>query len=468
MEPLFLCPLPPLDRNADQTLAVQLYRALLAAIRAGDLPGRLPSSRAAAKVLGVARNTVNAAYDLLAAEGAIAIRRGAAPTILSPAAPRPTPAARNDLPRLSGRGRAIASLGEDRDRPGPMAPGQPDPDLFPRDLWARLLRRAARLTSGAALGYRHYAGLPALRETLARRLAADRGMVVTADQILITPGAQASLTLLAMTLGDPGETALIEDPGYSGAKAAFRTAGLALHPLPVDTDGADCGQAPAARLIYLTPANQYPLGTRLSLARRAAVLAHARRHDAVIIEDDYDSEFLWHGRPIAAFQPEAPERIVTIGTAAKALAPGLRLGWIVAPPGLAPALAAAQRTLGLAANVHAQSALAALIEDGRYRAHLSRIAATYGERGRAFARALRAIPGVEVAEPSGGVQLAIRLTPGTEARAHTALIKAGFAPAALSTFCIGSGQEGLVAGFGDATPERIADFSAVLARALSC
>ncbi|MCY1127421.1 PLP-dependent aminotransferase family protein [Frigidibacter sp. RF13] len=466
MEPLFLKPLPPLDRSADQTLTVQLYRALLAAIRAGDLTGSLPSSRAAAGVFGVARNTVNAAYELLEAEGAVTIRRGAAPVILGRAAPTPTLPIRNDLPRLSERGRSIAASGEDRDRAGPMTPGQPDPDLFPRDLWARLLRRAARLTAGAALGYRHYTGLPALQEALARRLTTDRGMVVTPEQILVTPGAQASLTLLALTLGDPGDTALIEDPGYSGAKMAFRLAGLKLHPLPVDAEGADCGPAPAARLIYLTPANQYPLGVRLSLARRAAFLDHARRHDAVIVEDDYDSEFLWHGRPIAAFQPEAPERIVTIGTAAKALTPGLRLGWIVAPPGLAAALAAAQRSLGLAANVHAQAALAALIEDGRYRAHLFRIAATYGERGRAFARALRAIPGVEAADPSGGVQLTIRLPAGSEAAAHAAVLGAGFAPAALSAFCIGPGQSGLVAGFADATPERIAGFCAALARAL--
>jgi GntR family transcriptional regulator / MocR family aminotransferase len=467
MEPLFLHRLAPVDRGSDRTLTVQLYRTLLTAIRAGELSGRLPSSRAAAGMLGVARNTVNAAYDLLSAEGAIAIRRGAAPVVVGLATPRAAPVPRNDVPHLSARGRAIAALGEDRDRPGLMAPGQPDPELFPRDLWAGLLRRTARLTSGEALGYRHYVGLPALREALARRLATDRGMVLHPDQILVTPGAQASLALLALTLGEPGETALVEDPGYSGAKAAFCAAGLRPRPLPVDAEGADCGQAPAARLIYLTPANQYPLGVRLSLARRAAFLDHARRHDAFMIEDDYDSEFLWHGRPIAAFQPDAPERIITIGTAAKALAPGLRLGWIVAPPAIATALAAAQRTLGLAANVHAQAALARLIEDGRYRAHLSRIATTYGDRGRAFARALRTIPGVEVADPSGGVQLAIRLPTGAEAAAHAALSRAGFAAAPLSAFCIGSDLTGLVAGFGDATPERIARFCAVLARTLT-
>ena len=467
MEPLTLTRLAALDRASDQPLAVQLYRALLGAIRSGVAVGTLPSSRATADALGIARNTVNTAYDLLRAEGAVAIRQGAAPLIIAPDRPLPAPPLRNDLPLAASRGRAIAFLSADRDLVGLMAPGQPDPDLFPRDDWARALRRAARLTPPEAQGYRHYTGLPALRDTLAHRLTKDRGMGVRPEQILITPGAQASLTLLALALAEPGDRALVEDPGYAGAKSAFLTAGLTLHPMPVDADGADCGQSPPARLIYLTPANQYPLGHRLSLARRAAILAHARRHDAFVIEDDYDSEFLWQGRPIAALQAEAPERIVTIGTASKALAPGLHLGWIVAPAQIVRILAAAQRTLGLAANIHAQAALAAFIEDGGHRAHLHRIARIYGERGRAFAAALRTIPGVQVHDPSGGVQFAIRLPRGTETAALTALAAAGFGAAPLSSFCLGPGQEGLVAGFAEATPDRIARFVAVLRSALA-
>lgn len=452
MEPVSLTRLTGLDRASDQPLAVQLYRNLLQAIRSGEAVGTLPSSRAMAEALAIARNTVNTAFDLLRAEGAIAIRPGAAPLILGPGRPAGAPPPRNDLPLASSRGRAIAFLGEDRDRPGLMAPGQPDPALFPRDAWARALRRAARLTPAEAQGYRHYSGLPALCETLARRLNADRGMAVRPEQIIITPGAQASLSLVATTLAGPGDAALIEDPGYSGAKSAFLTAGLTLHPMPVDPDGADCAQSPPARLIYLTPANQYPLGHRLSISRRAAILAHARRHGAFVIEDDYDSEFLWQGRPIAALQAEAPERIVTIGTASKALAPGLRLGWIVAPAQIARTLADAQRTLGLAASVHVQGALAAFIEDGQYRAHLHRIARVYGERGRAFARALRTIPGVHVQDPSGGVQFTVRLPEGAEVPALAALTAAGFGAAPLSAFCLGPDQDGLVAGFAEATP----------------
>ncbi len=447
--------------------AVHLYRALLEDIRKGRLAGgaRLPSSRAGAARWGLSRNSVNAAYDLLRAEGAVTIRPGAAPVVapLPPTKRQPAPAPVADL---SPRGQVWATGGADRSRAAIMAPGQPDEGLFPADEWGRYLRRAGRQRWGGAFGYEDYSGLAQLRQVLARRLAADRGMVATADQILITPGAQASLTLIALALANSGDRALIEDPGYIGARRAFQGAGLVLAPLPVDADGADPAGAPPARLIYLTPANQYPTGRRLTLARRAALVAHASQQSALIIEDDYDSEFLWHGRPLPALQAEAPERILTLGTAAKALMPGLRLGWIVAPPGLAAPLAEAQRNLGLAANLHAQAALAMMMDEGRYRAQLARIARTYGDRGRALAAALRSLPGVQADDPAGGVQLAIRLPKGTEAACLTALHAAGFGTAPLSAFFIGPPQEGLVSGFGDATPDRIEQFRAVLAAVL--
>ncbi|MDW4550977.1 PLP-dependent aminotransferase family protein [Defluviimonas sp. D31] len=465
MEPLVLSALSKPDRNAETPLAVQLYRDLLEAIRSGRARGRLPSSRVAAAALGLSRNTVNAAYELLRAEGAVAIRPGAAPEILPPAAAAPAPTEVEASPGPGRRGQAWAA-GRSRSGGGIMAPGHPDEALFPRDDWAMHLRRAARRRLGRAFAYGEYSGLPALREVLARRLAADRGMQVTPDQILITPGSQASLALIALTLADPGDTALIEEPGYPGARAAFRGAGLTTLPLTVDAEGADVSAAARARLTYLTPANQYPMGHRLSLRRRAEALDHARASDGFLVEDDYDSEFHWHGREIAALQGMAPERVIALGTAAKALMPALRIGWIVAPSGLAGPLRAAQRNLGLAANVHAQAALAEFMETGRYRAHLRRIAKVYGERGRALAAALRSLPGIDVADPSGGVQIGFRLPESREAAALTALHSAGFGTAALSDYCLGRPQEGLITGFAEATPERIAHFTATLRRVL--
>ena len=466
MEPVALAPLVSLSGQRPEPLAVQLYRDLLAAIVAGRIAtGRLPSSRAAASALGVSRNTVNAAYDLLRADGAVAVSAGAAPKVIAAVATSPRGPTPTSNLALSARGRLWADGGRDRDRAGIMAPGQPDEGLFPRDEWARYLRRAARQPTGGAIACQDYSGFAPLRAVLARRLTADRGMSVTAEQILITPGTQAALTLVTLALAAPGDRALVEDPGYGGARAAFVGAGLALAPLPVDRSGADPAGAPPARLIYLTPANQYPLGHRLSLSRRRALAAFAARHDAILIEDEYDSEFLWHGREIAALQAQAPDRTVTLGTLSKSLVPGLRLGWIVAPPGLAAPLAAVQRSLGLAANLHAQAALADFIEAGRYRAHLMRIAARYGERGRALATAVRAIPGLEVEDPDGGVQLAIHLPDGAEATCLEALHRAGFGTAGLSSYCLQARLPGLVSGFADAGPDRIARFVRVLADA---
>ena len=468
MEPLALTALSKPDPARAGSLAVQLYRDLLEAIRTGRAAGGLPSSRAAATALGLSRNTVIAAYELLRAEGAVSIRPGAAPHILEPqpnTAPPPSPAPGS--PGLSLRGQNWADGGNRRSSGGIMAPGHPDEAMFPRDEWALHLRRAARRGAGVSFAYAAYTGLPRLREALAHRLTADRGMQVTPEQVLITSGSQASLTLIALALADPGDTALIEEPGYAGARAAFRGAGLTLRPLTVDGEGADFTGAPPARFAYLTPANHYPMGHRLTLRRRTMALDYARGTDALLIEDDYDSEFHWQGREIAALQGHAPDRVITLGTAAKALMPALRLGWIVAPPHLAEPLRAAQRNLGLAANLHAQSALAEFMDQGRYRAHLRRIAKVYGERGRMLAAALRAIPGLDVADPSGGVQLGFRLPDGHETATLAALRKAGFGTAALSDYCVATPQEGLISGFAEATPERITRFTKILRRVLS-
>ncbi|MGB3317185.1 MAG: aminotransferase class I/II-fold pyridoxal phosphate-dependent enzyme, partial [Albidovulum sp.] len=217
MEPLALTALTQPDAARTGSLAVQLYRDLMEAIRSGRATGSLPSSRAAAAALGLSRNTVNAAYELLRAEGAVSIRPGAAPLVLEPqasTAPPPSAAPVNSGPSL--RGLNWAEGGKRRSGGGLMSPGHPDESLFPGDEWGLHLRRAARRRQGPGFAYADYTGLPLLREVLARRLSADRGMHVTPAQILITPGSQASLTLIALALADPGDSALIEEPGYAG------------------------------------------------------------------------------------------------------------------------------------------------------------------------------------------------------------------------------------------------------------
>ena len=471
MEPVAFAALAAPGPAASEPLTTQIYRAARDAIRAGRVPAgvRLPSSRAAAAALGVSRNTVVAAYDLLRAEGVVEARQGAAPVVLAVEAAVPThPAA----PRVSlgPRGAALGSevrAGLYSAPAGLFMPGSPDETLFPRAAWAAALRRAALRLHGRAAGYGDYPGLPALREVLAARLAADRGLVVAPEQVIVVAGAQAAFTLCAQVLAEPGMAGLVETPGYAGARAAFAGAGLRLSPLPVDASGADiAGADPDAALAYVTPSNQYPLGLRMTLARREALVAWARARSAWIVEDDYDSEFHWRGRAIAAMQALAPDVTVYVGSASKALLPALRVAWLVAPAPLAAPLAQAARNLGLGANLHAQAALAELMETGGWRAQIRRIASAYEARGRLLADALEARLGdrLTVHRPDGGLQMAVAFRDaGAEGEAMAALGAAGFAVAALSRYGLDEpAQAGLLIGFADADAGRVARFCAVL------
>jgi len=476
MEPLALAALASLDRADPAPISEQLYRGLRDAIRAGRVASgtRLPSSRAAAAALDVSRNTVVAAYDLLRAEGVIEARQGAAPRVLAIApggAPRPAVAR---AVSLGPRGAAISQPARADLYAAPSGwfmPGAPDERLFPRATWARALRKAALRPHGAASGYADYAGSPALRAALAARLAADRGLVVSAEQVLVVSSAQAAFTLLAQVLAEPGDRALVESPGYAGARAALAAAGLQTVALPVDDAGADIGRVTGhARLAYVTPSNQYPTGVRMALHRREALADWARSSGAWIVEDDYDGEFHWRGRAVATLQSIAPDVTLYVGSAAKSLMPALRLGWIAAPGSLVAPLREAVRNLGLGANLHAQAAFEAFVEDGAWRAHIRRIATTYEARGRLLADALEDRFGarLRVSHPDGGLQLVARLADHeTERRAVEALGQAGFAVAALSRYGCGEpGPPGLVIGFADAEPGLVTRFCAALARAV--
>lgn len=471
MEPVAFAALAAPDPAAPEPLTAQIYRAARDAIRAGRLPAgeRLPSSRSAAAALGVSRNTVVAAYDLLRAEGVVEARQGSAPVVLAVEATAPSPPA---APRaaLGPRGAALGAdvrAGLYSAPAGLLMPGAPDEALFPRAPWAAALRRAALRRHGRSAGYADYAGLPALREALAARLAADRGVVATPEQVIVVAGAQAAFTLCAQVLAEPGAAALVETPGYAGARAAFAGAGLRLSPLPVDAAGADIARAdPDAALAYVTPSNQYPLGLRMTLARREALAAWARARGAWIVEDDYDSEFHWRGRAIAALQALAPDATVYVGSASKALLPALRVAWLVAPAALAGPLAQAARNLGVGANLHTQAALADLMETGGWRAQIRRIAKAYETRGRLLADALEARLGDRLAvhRPDGGLQLAVAFRDAhAERPAMAALGAAGFAVAALSRYGLGApARAGLLIGFADADAARVERFCAVL------
>ncbi|WP_422377407.1 PLP-dependent aminotransferase family protein [Roseibium sp.] len=461
-----------LDRTDPVPLAEQIYRCFREAVRAGHLTAgtRLPSTRRLAASLKVARNTVNTAYELLKAEGVISIRGGAAPRI---SAELPPEGAAGEVvpgtaaPALSTRGKLLSEnlRGEGWFRqPGALQPGAPALDSFPFEDWARCLRRAARLERSSDLHYQNFCGVEALKQQLVRHLAAERGVRAEPEQILITSTMQASLSLLAQVLTDPGDAVWLEEPGYLGARTAFHGAGLVIRPLPTDREGADASKvasgAPAPKLIYVTPSHQYPLGVRMPLARRLSLIQAAEDAGAVILEDDYDSEFLFSGRPVAALHGLAPEgRVIYLGTFAKSLLPGLRIAYCVVPKVLTEPLQQMMRNMGCAANVQAQAALAWFMDSGAYRKHLKQIRELYQERGNLLVEILQRRLGnrLEVTPPTGNVQVAVLFREQVDdIGIALAMQERGFAVSALSNcYMEAPRKSGLIIGFAGATRDQI-------------
>ena len=459
-------------------LPEQIYRSIGEAARSGRLkPGAvLPSSRQLAVGLGISRNSVNAGYELLRADGVVAVRPGAAPRIVAGTdLERANLSGAGEARGLSQRGEAIAlNLRGKRGQrhSGYLEPGAPDEALFPADLWARTLRRVARQKFGDAAIYESIEGLPRLKSVLAEYLARQRGVNASPDQILIVPSTQSALALAAQCLTDAGDTALVESPGYFGVRTAFAGAGLRVRAMEVDGQGADPTgiERSGARLIYVTPSHQYPTGARMPLQRRMDLLQAARRSGAVVLEDDYDSEFLWNGRAIAALQGISDgSEVIYLGTTAKSLLPGLRLAYMVVPRDLVAPLTQAQRNLGLRVNIHTQAAFADLIESGALATHLKRIAKTYEERGRLLVETLRNrfSAELELDMPMGGLQVVARFSwPRNDNPIAAALAAEGFETPALSSYCAGEKRSGLIIGFADATAKRVTRFADGLKRAL--
>src|SRR5471032_2662330 len=328
----------PLSRAADAApLQRQLHARLKTAILGAELPAgsSLPGSRALAATLGIARNTVSAVYDQLAVEGYVLARRqGTQVAAQSHREERPAQSAAPVLSRRVAQFTAPLAM----HRPAALRPGEPALPQFPLAAWRRALDGACQGNT-AALGYGDPVGEPALRAVIARYLAVARGVRCNAEQIIITEGAQEALTLCVRLLTNPGELAWVEDPGYRGIKAAMQAGDLRILPMRVDSHGLlatpDDWSAHPPRLVYTTPAHQYPLGPVLPVARRLQLIEAARAHGAWLIEDDYDSEFRHAGEPIAAMQGLAGDGpVLYVGTFSKTMFPALRLGFLVLPAAL--------------------------------------------------------------------------------------------------------------------------------------
>ena len=449
------------DRGSNTPLYRQIYKDLRAAILEGRLESgtRLPSTRAAAAELGVARNTVIAVFEQLAAEGFIhsrvgdgtrvadiepeVIRRPARKVSKTPRS-GPEGASTRAASALSARGKAL--VGVRRGAPGPTVgafqPGLPDIAVFPHRTWARILARHARTPDRERLGYGDAAGDPRLRTAIAAYAATARGVNCSPEQVIVVAGAQAALDLSARLLLDPGDWAWIEDPGYSGTRAALLGAGARIKAVPVDAAGlaVEAGEArcPHARLACITPSCQFPLGMTLSLERRLLLLDWADRAGAFVIEDDYDSEYRYRGRPIAAVQGLDPHgRVAYVGTFSKTMLPALRVGYVIVPPGLEAAFAQAVRNTGHTVAQPVQGALAEFIDSGHYAAHVRRMRALYAKRQGLFCALVREhLDGVlDLVPTEGGMQVAGWFVEDTDDGAVAeAGMRAGLALSALSRY----------------------------------
>ncbi|MTV39479.1 MocR-like pyridoxine biosynthesis transcription factor PdxR [Duganella radicis] len=436
-----------------------LHECLRTAIRDGTLAAgtRLAASRALAEELGVARNTVLYAYDQLTSEGyVVSDRRGTVvATLTAPAAegaawraPQGRAAAkaaeaartarggvakaaeaveavRGGATRAVGLGAAPVSLSQrvrnlrplpgEADRMGAFVPGVPALEHFPITLWRRMLERALRGMTVLQLNYGDPAGEAPLREAIADHLRASRGVLCDASQVFITDGTQSSLDLCMRALADAGETIWIENPGYGGALAAARAAGLAVAGIDVDDDGIapqpDDWLLRPPKLIYTTPSHQYPIGSVLGLRRRHGLIEAARAAGALIIEDDYDSEFRHDGAPLHAMQGLAPDApVVYLGTFSKTMFPSLRIGFVVVPAWLAGDFAQMRAQSSARGRVAEQLALAEFLRSGHFLRHLRRMRRLYRQRRDALVAALQKHLGsvATVHGGSAGMHLSLR------------------------------------------------------------
>ena len=420
-----------LDPAGRLPLFLQIARAITEDVRRGRLrPGdALPGSRSLARTLEVHRNTVLAAYRELAAEGWIGTRP-AGGTFVSTAIPDspPRPFAATAAPRLVVPGR----LGFDLEPPtepaytptprGTLSLGEGAPDLrlAPIAALARAYRRALRAPRRATLAYGDPRGHEKLRAALAAMLSATRGLAATAEHVLITRGSQMALDLIARVLAGRGETVAVESWGYRPAWTAFRLAGANLVPLPVDGAGVDVSvlRALAARekvrAVYVTPHHQYPTTVTLAAGRRLELLELARERRIAVIEDDYDNEFHFEGRPVLPLASADPAGVVVyVGTLSKILAPGLRIGYVVAPPPMIARLAELRAFVDRQGDQAVECAVAELLEDGEVQRHARRARRLYAARRDALVEALRDRLGgvLSFDVPAGGMALWARGAP---------------------------------------------------------
>ena len=403
-----------------------LHAQLSAAIRDGRLRAgvQLPGTRDLAKAYGLSRNAVVLTYETLASEGLLQTRRGAGTFIAdvrSQAADDANPDTERARASLHSRWLGRHAFGARTEGPTPFdfSIGIPDATLFPYDVWRRLTTRALRSQSREHPDYGQAAGSLALRQAIAAQISFTRAVSCEPDDIIVTAGTQQALDLIArLVVQGPDDVVAVEDPGYPPVRIAFELAGARVVPVEVDSEGMRVDLVPEkARVVCVTPSHEYPLGSQLSARRRAALLAFAHERHAVIVEDDYDGEFRFSGRPLEALKTlDRSDSVFYIGTFSKSLSPSIRLGYIVAPRWARQALTFVKQTADWHSPLLMQTVLADFIREGHFLRHLRRMRRVYERRGELLAASLRRhLHGrVEPFAPAGGLHLVALCEPGTD------------------------------------------------------
>ena len=480
-----------LDPNLATPLFRQIYNGLRALILAGQLTSgtRLPSTRALAATLGVARITVVNAYEELEIEGYLEATVGAG-TYVSSSLPddlldarladpgrMPTP---SGSPRASRRGQLILATPVTNvlpaRRPRAFRPGAAALELFPIADWRRLVARAWRVTPrDELLGYGPSTGYRPLCEAIATHLASARAVRCEPDQVIVVNGSQQGLDLAVRVLLDPGDGVWVENPSRMGAKAALLAAGARPIPVPVDAEGIDVERGVMtgrdARMAVVTPSHQYPLGVTLSLPRRLALLDWAKRSQAWILEDDYNSEYRYAGRPLPALQGlDNSENVIYLGTFSRSMFPAIRLGYLVVPPSLVDVFGAGRALLDRQSPTAHQVALAEFIDGGHYARHVRRMRTEYAARQAALVEAATSSLAdiIELESAEAGMHLVGWLRPGLSDRAvESAAATVGVDVLALSHYTVGPPQRGgLLFGYAVSPPPETRRAIGRLARVL--
>jgi GntR family transcriptional regulator / MocR family aminotransferase len=473
------------DLQGRHDLAGQIYRQIRGAILAGLLrPGEaLPPSRELARRLAVSRNTVGVAYDRLAGEGFTEARIGAGTYvsghIQAPASPGPqvsgwqlTPHRRWSIsyPPWTAIGRPPEPDGISYD----FGIGVPDLALFPFQAWRRLVSRELRASAARTAIYGEPAGHPGLRAAIARHVGISRAVKTSPEAVTITSGAQQAVDLIARVLLEPGDCVAVEEPGYAPPRLLMQSLGARVCPVQVDGQGIVVNAIPEnARLIYVTPAHQFPLGMPMSLSRRIELLTWAAEHEAAIIEDDYDSEFRFGGQPIETLHGlDVHRRVLYVGTFSKTMLPGIRLGFVIAPQSLQPALRLARYVSDWHSPLTNQAALARFIDEGLFARHIRKMRIEYKARHERILKVL-AEQGdwLSPIESVAGMHLTALLPPGQYLSTEAVLNRTegtGLVVYPLPAFYAARpDQPGFVLGYGAIPVPKIEDGLRLLRRVLS-